>query len=68
MLFRSFYSMTIYFSVKGKKVNKVTIIDSLKILNMSVDKVAKSFGLPISKLELDYDTPREIGYILKEES
>ena len=61
-----FYSMTIYFSVKGKKVNKVTIIDSLKILNMSVDKVAKSFGLPISKLELDYDTPREIGYILKD--
>lgn len=61
-----FYSMTIYFNVKGKKVNKVTIIDSLKILNMSVDKVAKSFGLPISKLELDYDTPREKGYILKD--
>lgn len=61
-----FYSMTIYFSVKGKKVSKVTIIDSLKILNMSVDKVAKSFGLPISKLELDYDTPREKGYILKD--
>ena len=61
-----FYSMEIYFEVKGKKCKKITIIDSLKILNMSVDMVAKSFGLPISKLELDYDTPREKGYILKD--
>ena len=61
-----FYSMEIYFEVKGKKTKKVTIIDSLKILNMSVEQVAKSFGLPISKLELDYDTPREIGYELKD--
>lgn len=61
-----FYQMEIYFSVKGKRCKKVTIIDSLKILNMSVEQVAKSFGLPISKLELDYDTPRERGYILKD--
>ena len=61
-----FYSLTIYFHVKGKKVKKITIIDSLKILNMSVEQVAKSFGLPISKLELDYDTPRELGYKLKD--
>ena len=61
-----FYSMEIYFEVKGKKTKKVTIIDSLKILNMSVEQVAKSFGLPISKLELDYDTPREPGYQLKD--
>ena len=61
-----FYQMEIYFSVKGKRCKKVTIIDSLKILNMSVEQVAKSFGLPISKLELDYDTPRDRGYILKD--
>ncbi len=61
-----FYTMEIYFEVKGKKVKKITIIDSLKILNMSVEQVAKSFGLPINKLELDYDTPRERGYILKD--
>ena len=61
-----FYQMEIYFSVKGKRCKKVTILDSLKILNMSVEQVAKSFGLPISKLELDYDTPRERGYILKD--
>lgn len=61
-----FYQMEIYFSVKGKRCKKVTIIDSLKILNMSVEQVAKSFGLSISKLELDYDTPRPRGYILKD--
>lgn len=61
-----FYTMEIYFEVNGKKAKKVTIIDSLKILNMSVEQVAKSFGLPINKLELDYDTPRERGYILKD--
>lgn len=61
-----FYTMEIYFEVKGKRFKKVKIVDSLKILNMSVERVAISFGLPISKLELDYDTPREKGYILKD--
>ena len=61
-----FYSIEIYFEAKGRRIKKLTIIDSLKILNMSVEQVAKSFGLPISKLELDYDRPREIGYQLQD--
>lgn len=61
-----FYSIEIYFEVQGRRVRKITIIDSLKILNMSVEQVAKSFGLPISKLELDYDRPREKGYQLQD--
>lgn len=61
-----FYSIEIYFKVYGRTTKKITIIDSLKILNMSVDQVAKSFGLPISKLELDYDRPRERGYQLQD--
>lgn len=61
-----FYSIEIFFTVKGKNTKKITIIDSLKILNMSVSEVAKSFGLPISKLELDYNTPRPRGYKLKD--
>ena len=61
-----FYSIEIYFEIKGKSIKKITIIDSLKILNMSVEMVAKSFGLPISKLELDYDRPREVGYKLQD--
>ena len=49
-----FYSLEIFFRVQGNNVIKVTLYDSLKILNMSVDKVAKSFNLPIRKLEIDY--------------
>lgn len=60
------YSIEIYFSVRGKRVNKVTIYDSLKILNFSVEQIAKDFDLPIRKLELDYDTKREIGHVLTE--
>lgn len=64
-----FYSIEIYFDVtpNKSKCNKVTIYDSLKILNFSVDKIAKDFGLPINKLELDYDVFREKGHILTDE-
>lgn len=61
-----FYSIEIYFKVYKKKVNKVTIYDSLKILNFSVDQIAKDFNLPIRKLELDYTAKREIGHELTE--
>lgn len=62
-----FYSIEIYFETKNKKhINKVTIYDSLKILNFSVDQIAKDFNLPIKKLELDYKTKREIGHELTE--
>lgn len=62
-----FYTIEVFFEVKNKQVRKVTFIDSLKILNMSVDTIAKTFGLSISKLELDYNKPREKGYVLTEE-
>lgn len=61
-----FYSIEIYFERQGKRLNKTIIRDSLKILNFSVENVAKGFGLPIQKLELDYTTKREIGHILTE--
>lgn len=53
-----FYSITIYFKKYKNKVIKATFIDSLKILPFSVQDIAKSFGLPIQKLELDYNKPR----------
>lgn len=62
-----FYSIEIYFEVGKKKVNKVTIYDSLKVLNFSVDKIAKDFDLPIRKLEIDYKAYREVGHILTSE-
>lgn len=60
-----FYKIEIYFHVKGHHINKVTFLDSLKIFpNFSVDRIAKSFGLPISKLKIDYHEYREVGHIL----
>ena len=61
-----FYSLEIYFEINGKRTNKVTIYDSFKILAFSVETIAKSFNLPIRKLELDYKTKREIGHELTE--
>ena len=60
-----FYALEIYFEVKGHKTNKVRILDALKIFpNTSVDQLAKDFGLPISKLKIDYDAYRPVGYQL----
>ena len=62
-----FYSIEIFFETQNKKhINKVTIYDSLEILNFSVEQIAKDFNLPIRKLELDYKANREIGHILTE--
>ncbi len=62
-----FYSIIVYFEVGNKRVKKVTFYDSLKIIPFSVDQVAKSFNLEISKLSIDYNKEREKGYILSEE-
>lgn len=62
-----FYSIEIYFEVGNKKVNKVTIYNSLNILKFSVDEIAKDFNLPIKKLNIDYKARREVGHILTEE-
>ena len=63
-----FYSIEIFFKIKNDKhINKVTIYDSMKILNFSVDKIAKDFDLPIRKLKIDYKEKREKGHILTED-
>lgn len=53
-----FYSITVYFRKQNKKVRKVSFLDSLKIIPFSVDEIAKSFNLPISKLKIDYKQER----------
>ena len=58
-----FYQIEVYFEV-GKKTKKVTFIDSLKIINQSVESIAKTFNLEEQKLEIDYNLPRERGHIL----
>ena len=61
------YSLEIYFKVTKNKVNKVKILDSMKVFpNFSVAKIAESFGLPISKLKLDYHRFRPVGYELQQ--
>lgn len=62
-----FYQIEVYFEVNGKNIKKVTFRDSLKVLPFSVDDLAKTFHLSISKLELDYNKPRRIGHILTKE-
>lgn len=59
-----FYSIEVYFEVNEKHTNKVVFYDSLKVLNFSVDKIAKDFNLPIRKLELDYKKYRKPGHVL----
>ena len=63
--FGQIYNAEIYFDTHNKRhINKVTICDSLKVLNFSVEQIAKDFDLPIRKLELDYNEKREIGHVL----
>ena len=59
-----FYSIEIFFEVKNKRVKKCKILDSLKILNFSVEEIAKSFGLELKKLKIDYKKVREKGHEL----
>lgn len=62
-----YYKITVYFSVKGRKVNKVEFIDSMKIFNTSVERIAIDYDLPIRKGSIDYKAKREVGHILTDE-
>ena len=63
-----FYSIKVYFKVKGHHTHKVEFYDSLKIFpNFSVERVAEGFGLPIRKLKIDYRKERPIGYQLTQD-
>lgn len=68
-----FYQIVIYFEYRDDKDKKFThkkkikILDSLKMLPMSVSRIAKTFGLEESKLELDYKKYRPVGYKMNAE-
>lgn len=57
------YSMKLYFS-KGKSV---TFIDSFKKFRMSVDRLARTFGMETLKGSIDYTLDRPEGHELTEE-
>lgn len=48
------YTIEVIFKLKGKKVKKVVFQDSLKLIPLSVDGIAKSFKLDMQKLSIDY--------------
>lgn len=50
-----FYALEVIFYMKGKKIKKVTFWDSLKLIPLSVEKIAATFKLPFQKLKIDYD-------------
>ena len=62
-----FYNIEVIFKKLNKRYLKATFYDSLKIIPLSVEMIAKSFNLPISKLEIDYMKPRKRGHKLTEE-
>lgn len=62
-----FYTITICHKASGRNKICTKIIDSLKIIPFSVEVIAQSFKLPISKLEIDYKAYREPGHELTAE-
>lgn len=63
-----FYSIVVYFKVRGHHTNKVEFFDSMKLFpNFSVEDIAESFDLPIKKLKIDYHKYRPVGYQLTPE-
>lgn len=63
-----YYQIKVCFAWTNAKRNVTCVFrDSLKKLPMSVDAIAKAFGLPVSKLEIDYDEYRAPGHVLTDE-
>lgn len=57
------YCIDLYF----RKSAHVKIMDSLKIVPLSIKQMAKAYKLPILKGEIDYEAPRPVGHQLTEE-
>lgn len=65
-----FYSIEIVFKKKGHKTNKVTIYDSLKLLNFTVAKIGKDFGLNVLKIDKEkefYERYRPLNHVITQE-
>lgn len=61
------FSIDVYFARGGHHTSKVQFLDSIKILNFSVEKIAEDFHLPMQKLHMDYDKDRPLGYEMDED-
>lgn len=61
--------LNVFYCIKVKFKEEVIIsfFDSLKLLNFSVEEVAKAFNLSIKKLEISYKAKREKGHKITDE-
>lgn len=61
--------LNVFYCIKVKFKEEVIIsfFDSLKLLNFSLEEVAKAFNLSIKKLEIDYKAKREKGHKITDE-
>lgn len=50
-----YYQIEVIFKRKNKNINKVVFRDSMKLIPLSVEDIAESFKLPITKLKINYD-------------
>lgn len=57
-----YYAIEVIFYRRGKNIKKVTFYDSMKLLPMSVEKIAKSFHMPYEKGKIDYDAHNNLPY------
>ena len=55
-----YYQIEVIFYKKGKNISKVVFQDSLKLIPLSVDAIAKSFKMEISKLKIDYSSHNDL--------
>ncbi len=49
-----YYCIEVVFFMKGKRIKKVTFLDSYKLIPLSVKGIAEAFNLPFKKLNIDY--------------
>lgn len=62
-----FYAIEIWFEKQGKHTKKISLYDSLKLMNFDIATVAKSFGLHLKKGSIDYDRHNQECEITNEE-
>ncbi|CAA65712.1 DNA polymerase [Bacillus phage GA1] len=58
------YAVDVCINTRGKNKNHVVFYDSLKKLPFKVEQIAKGFGLPVLKGDIDYKKYRPVGYVM----
>lgn len=57
-----YFSTRIVFERGEKRLKTLELYDSMKLLNMSLKRVAESFHLSFNKQDIDYNKERPVGY------